>query len=686
MTDAAPTFCLPWAELSWNSHEVPCSTHYDDHYYHPIDPLAEIEHVFLVPNRLRERFRALKPRQVFCVAETGFGTGLNFLHLCALWQREVVPRFDPNQLPCLVFMSFEKCPLTPSQLARAHQPFLGPGRQPLTEWAHRLQDAYPHRVPGWHQCDWLEQGVSLQVFWGDVLAGLKELEADVDAWFLDGFAPARNPGMWQPALFETMARLSHGQTTFGTFTAAGFVRRGLKQVGFAVQKIPGFGGKRDISCGQMVHPRQDRRLAPWFAPAPAISPPRDALVVGAGLAGATTAYALAQSGVTVTVLDAKAAPAQAASGNLAGTLHPLITADWNRRSQFYTLGLAATRRWLMPWLAAADSGVQGRLDGGVQLAVKAALKERFEKARFRIPLPESLACLQEAGRISATLGSATDCDGVWFSQAGWVSPPSVVARCLSHPNIKVVCQAPVSDWGNINQAWWVETEQGRFQADHLILATGALDAGVSERLRCPIRPVKGQVTHLSAAALDKRLSVPVNHQGYSIEAHWPQAPEVAAVCGATFEGDDPDETLTEASHRHNLAAAASALPNWLHWQASSMTRPEGVSGRVAWRPTTADHLPVVGPVPDWEGLARLYEGRPPGKRPRFYPDMPYQPGLWVNNGHGARGLMSVFLSADLLVAQMMQRPWPVPAPVAHWVHPARFAVRAWQKGHYDFNP
>jgi tRNA 5-methylaminomethyl-2-thiouridine biosynthesis bifunctional protein len=667
--------------------------------------MSDIDRVFIAPNQFIERLQRLEAGQDFWVAEVGFGAGLTFLQVCALWQAIVVPRFAREDRPQLRFVSFEHAPLTLSQLKQTHQSLVDFMVNPapsveLTEWMARLQADYPLRVPGWHQCDWADLGVRLQVFWGEALIGLKELETQMDVWLLDGFSPAsdsdqasaegRTSALFQPALFQTMARLSHAHSTFSICPATGEMGSLLEQAGFTVQARAGLGERHSMRCGRMRHPRAEACLTPWFAPAPAVKGRQnavDALVVGGGLAGTTTAWALAEAGLQVTVLEAQEAPAKAASGNLGGTLHPLVTADWNRRSQFYTLGLAATHRWLQPWLADPITGVQGTLAGSVQLAVSDALSARFDKALTAVPLPEALAQPLDAKQASEQLGTQTDVAGVWFPQGGWVSPPTVVQHCLTHPNIRVVCNARVSDWGKNDQAWWAETAQGRFDADHLILATGALDKTSQSRLRLPIRPAKGQVTHLSASAVSGTLSAPVNHKGYSIQANWPQAPEVAAVCGATFEGDDPSQILTAAAHRQNLGAVTSALPHWLSDSfAGSQTEPTHLAGRLAYRPTTPDHLPVVGPVPDWEAFDRTYAALAPGQRPRQYPDMPYHAGLWVNNGHGSRGLMSVFLAADLLAAQITQRPWPLPTPVTHWLHPARFAIRAWQKRQSDFKP
>ncbi len=200
--------------------------------------MAESDYVFVQQNQLPERFAALRAGEVFTVAETGFGTGLNFLQTLRAWF-ECAPKSAELQ-----FISFEKFPLSVEDLAKAHGAFAE-----LGTLSQALCAVYPLRLPGWHEMSLFDGKVRLIVWFGDLLLGLPEFECSVDAWFLDGFAPSKNPDMWQPALYTQMARLSHVQTTFATFTAVGEVRRGLQKAGFAVEKMPGFGRKREMCRG-----------------------------------------------------------------------------------------------------------------------------------------------------------------------------------------------------------------------------------------------------------------------------------------------------------------------------------------------------------------------------------------------------------------------------------------------------
>ncbi|HDP3375320.1 tRNA (5-methylaminomethyl-2-thiouridine)(34)-methyltransferase MnmD, partial [Pseudomonas aeruginosa] len=245
------------AQLDWDENGQPLSRAFGDVYFSRHSGLNETRHVFLATNRLAERFAALGDGEVLCIGETGFGTGLNFL--CA-WQ--LFERVAPAGAR-LEFVSVEKFPLAAADLRRALA--LWPE---LAPWSEALLDQYLAVHPGFQRLAFAGGRVGLTLLLGDALECLPQLDARVDAWFLDGFAPAKNPDMWSPALFAELARLSAPQATLGTFTSAGFVRRGLIEAGFAMQRVPGYGQKREMLGGTYQGPPANAGK-PWYArPAP----------------------------------------------------------------------------------------------------------------------------------------------------------------------------------------------------------------------------------------------------------------------------------------------------------------------------------------------------------------------------------------------------------------------------------
>jgi tRNA 5-methylaminomethyl-2-thiouridine biosynthesis bifunctional protein len=226
------------ATLEWRNNE-PYSTIFDDVYFSSDNGLLETEYVFIAGNDLTQRWQGLE-QNTFSIIETGFGTGLNFLCAAKHWLENA-----PSEAK-LTFTSLEKFPLTGAELQQAlmHWPALKPLSDVL------LSNYETLLAQG--TCMLFNQRIELNLRIGDAVSELGKINTKADAWFLDGFAPSKNPDMWQAPLFAQMARLSHPNTSFATFTSAGEVRRGLTAAGFEVLKKPGFGKKREMIHGSYL--------------------------------------------------------------------------------------------------------------------------------------------------------------------------------------------------------------------------------------------------------------------------------------------------------------------------------------------------------------------------------------------------------------------------------------------------
>ena len=245
------------AQLDWDDNGQPLSRAYGDVYFSRASGLAETHHVFLDGNQLPRRFAALPAGGRLCIGETGFGTGLNFL--CAWRQFQALAPADAR----LHFVSVEKYPLRRDDLARALALW-----DELRPWSEQLLAQYHAIHPGFQRLLFDGGRVVLTLLVGDVLETLPELDARIDAWFLDGFSPAKNPEMWTEPLFAELARLAAPGATLATFTSAGFVRRGLIAAGFAMQRVKGFGQKREMLVGEFQGQPQGA-AKPWYARPPA---------------------------------------------------------------------------------------------------------------------------------------------------------------------------------------------------------------------------------------------------------------------------------------------------------------------------------------------------------------------------------------------------------------------------------
>ncbi|MGA9705098.1 tRNA (5-methylaminomethyl-2-thiouridine)(34)-methyltransferase MnmD, partial [Pseudomonas sp.] len=250
------------AQLDWDDQGRPHSRVFDDVYFSDQSGLEETRYVFLQQNRLQERFAALADGARLVIGETGFGTGLNFLCAWQLFEQHAAPGAR------LHFVSVEKYPLSHADLQRALA--LWPELSPL---ADQLLAQYIAIHQGFQRLVLAQGRVTLTLLIGDALEQLPQLDAQIDAWFLDGFAPAKNPDMWTAELFAELARLAAPGSTISTFTSTGWVRRLINAAGFKMKRTPGIGHKWEILRGEFLGwPAETPAPAvikPWFArPAP----------------------------------------------------------------------------------------------------------------------------------------------------------------------------------------------------------------------------------------------------------------------------------------------------------------------------------------------------------------------------------------------------------------------------------
>jgi len=665
--DALPPLCgLESARLAWrqegDGEEAPHSTTFDDVYFSRHDGRAETEHVFIAANRLPERFAGWQASRPFVIGETGFGTGLNML--CA-WAC-----FDTHAPPAarLHLVSTEKFPLHRDDLARALSAW-----PELAERAARLVAQWPEPVAGVHRL-WLDARVTLDLHFGDTSERLALLDGRVDAWFLDGFAPAKNPEMWQPALFAAMAARSRPGATLATFTCAGVVKRGLAAAGFSWRKVPGFGRKREMLAGEIAEPAADcrRERTPWLSP-PAPCRARHVAVIGAGIAGASTAAALARRGVTVTLIDREGA-GSGGSGNAQGALYVKLAADTNFQSRTYLAGLLHSCRWL----EALDPQRELWAPCGVlQLATSA--KEQARQARFLAhhPLPESVVRGVTADEASRLAGTPIEHAGLEYPQAGWVRPAALCARLADRPGI-TLRRAEVLDMTPAAEGWSLTLADGeQLAADQVVVASASLANGFTQTASLPLQPVRGQVSRLTLPPGAPALERVICAGGYVSPAL-----DGTLTFGATFAPRERDTEVREADHAANLAELESTLPAFVDAlrDAGARLDPDHLEGRAAVRAASPDKSPYAGPVPDAEAWLRDYAGL--AKDATRVPEAPgrHHAGLWISAAHGSRGLASAPLCAELLASRICDEPLPLEQPLVDHLHPGRRLIRDLVRG------
>ena len=646
------------AELDWDENGQPQSRQYGDVYFSRASGIEETTHVFLAQNDLASRFAALQPGEHLVIGETGFGTGLSFL--CA-WQ------LFEQQAPAgtrLHFVSVEKHPLRREDLARALS--LWPE---LHELAQQLLAQYVAVNPGFQQFRLADGRVSLTLMIGDAQENLAMLDARIDAWFLDGFAPAKNPQMWQPELFAQVARLSVPGTTFGTFTSAGFVRRGLIDAGFEVKRVPGFGQKWEIMRGQFGgQPAVSEK--PWYARPSYRATQRQAVVIGAGLAGCASAASLAARGWQVSLLERHADIAQEGSGNPQGVLYLKLSAHGTALSQLVVSGFGYTRRLLQNLQRGRDWDACGVL----QLAYDN--KETERQAGLADAFPTTL--LHPVDRVQAEqlAGVTLTGGGLFYPDAGWVHPPALCRWMVERPGIELLRHHQPLQLRRENGQWLAfDGDRLLAQAPVVVLAGAAEAAQFSQSAWLPLKRIRGQITGLPATEQSAALGTVLCAKGYVAPPR-----EGQHTLGASFNFDQTDPSPSEAEHRSNLEMLKEISSDlYQRLQADSRTISE-LDGRVAMRCTSPDYLPIIGPLADAPAFAEAYAAL--GKDARRVPDTPcpWLDGLYVNTAHGSRGMITTPLSGELLAAWLDGEPLPVPRAIAEACHPSRFLLRKLIRG------
>ena len=503
--------------------DVPRSELFDDVYFSAEDGPAETAHVFLNGNNLAARWQGAER---FAIGETGFGTGLNFL---LAW--ELFDRTAPKNA-FLDFVSVEKYPMSVEDIEKG----LSPWAERLSPYLEKMLDIYPIRANGFHRIIF-DNRVALTLIFGDANEALPEIQGNIDAWFLDGFTPSKNPDMWSQKVFDEMARLSHAGTTFATFTSAGFVKRGLHAAGFTVEKKDGFGRKRDMLAGYFAGTRvalpkvRDKKVA----------------IYGAGLAGTSCAYVLRQYGFNPVMIDPNGI-ASGSSGNPVGLINPRFTAFKNAESDFYTAGFAQTVRTFKNF-----TDVDYLRCGSLHLITDDDKEKRFVRT------VENWEWHQDHLQILSSQGASDVC-GVTLDKNALYVPDS------AQINPSKLCAA---------YARGVEISTEAVEADFVIYANGTMTPDL------PLHTVRGQITMADATNESRNIKTNICYGGYI------SAPlDGKHVIGSTFQ--------KWLSHSDSLAEDDAENLQNLSQNVPALTDIVSNGGRASLRVASKDRFPVIG--------------------------------------------------------------------------------------------
>jgi len=642
---------MKYAEIEWNN-GTPRSTEFGDVYFSVADGVEETRYVFLQQNELSQRWL---DTDSFVIAETGFGTGLNFYVTMMAWLESAA------EDACLHFISIENHPVSPADIV-----CLGHHWPALKPFVDELLLSYPPPVPGMHLIDLADGKVRLYLFFDDVEHALGQIDYKVDAWYLDGFAPARNPRMWSERVFELIGRHTAIGGSFATYTASGVVRRGLANAGFVVQKVAGYADKRDMLRGFIFEQGCYPVARPWFTIPARSFDEKAATIIGAGLAGLTTAWSLARRGWKIKLIDRHATVAEEASGNPAGLLMPRLTQDKTIDARFYTSAFGYSVQCL-DRLQSVFSQQFWFKTGNVLVDDDARLKKIAGIHQY----PENFIRYLSGDETAKITGIDLERDALLFVDAGWV-------------NVKLLCEALIRECGN--RLEFIRSDVSKISFDHerwvvtgdsdvpisisecLVLANGGKAKMFPALDWLPVNSVRGQLTLIRHTDKSRNLRC-----GISAERYVTPASDGVHVVGASYNLDDESVALSITDQQQNIDRINQLLPGIFKQQAE-------LAGRVAFRAVSEDRVPVVGCMPDADTFQNDYRDLQHGRQSRQYPPGSYLPGLYVSVAHGSRGLASCFLSGETIAAIICNEPAPLEKDVLDYLNPARFLIRKLKRG------
>lgn len=627
----------------------PYSPLYDDVYASRDGAAAQAQLVFLAGNGLPQAWRG---REQFVVLETGFGLATNFLATWRAW------RADGARSRRLHFVSVEMHPLQIEDLLSAAPAEL----QPL---AQRLAGRWPLAMEGLHRLEFDDGAVVLTLALGDARDVVPQLVVGADALYLDGFAPDRNPQLWEPALLKAVARCARPGATLATWCTARAVRDALADAGFELQLVPGFGRKRHMLTGRYAPRWRTRR----HEPSQVRSGERSALVIGAGLAGSTCAEALVRRGWQVQVIDG-GSPAVASASSLPwGLLHPQFAVDDAPLARLTRAGVAATHAALARTLdpqARHDGRIVAHRGGVLQLADDDECLQRWRTAIRELGLPTQFVQACDVDEALSRVGLRPRRGGIWWPQGARVSPQRWRAALLAGSTLRSGVAHSLSMEVDGRQ-WRVCDAGGRelARAPVAVVAAALSSPALVGSAFMRVRPVRGRITQIAADALHS-LRAPLTGDGYLM-----QDPDGGAWVGATYETALPDEREGEGAPLSDEQATAGNLRRIgaLLADAPSVT---AIGVFDALRCVAHDRLPLAGSLADEQAASASAAAL----RGAHLADVPRRPGLYATFALGSRGLALAPLLAETIAAQIEGEPLPLPRDLAAQVDPARSLLQA----------
>ncbi|MBT8134632.1 MAG: bifunctional tRNA (5-methylaminomethyl-2-thiouridine)(34)-methyltransferase MnmD/FAD-dependent 5-carboxymethylaminomethyl-2-thiouridine(34) oxidoreductase MnmC [Gammaproteobacteria bacterium] len=645
---------MQFTKIIWRDGQ-PYSSLFDDIYYSSDDDEtvsgeSEFNHVFFKHNGLPQRWTS---RDDFVIAELGFGSGLNCILTIREWLNHCAAS---NSRKTLHYIAIEKHPLSPACITELMS------RYPeLKPYSDELVENYPPAIEATHRRSLFDNRVVIYFKFMDVKDALDDEAAYVDAWYLDGFSPAKNPAMWSAEVFSKLSLNSRGGATCSTYTAAGSVKRNLQQAGFITEKVSGYGKKREMLVARLPAveaadkdaPLLRYQEKPWFKrPARLDSPAKTATIIGAGIAGLSLAYSLVQRDWSVTIIDKHNEIREAASSNPAPIVYPRLSVNNDIDMAFYTSAYCHAL-YVLQRLQKTSKRKFWYDDGLLQTFDESRISKILDSFGFNKEYISKSDAADNAGKVM-----------VDYVSAGVVLPAILcdVLRDQCGDKLKMI-EADVDEVAFYHGRWHCCSDTASIQKDDVLIVangSGVNDLGLSPAY--PVEIVRGQVVVLNANDASTQIKKTRND-----EVHITPAIENKHYLGATYSRENLNAAAEQEDTKELLESLKNIYPDMFK-------QDDCCEAWVGFRTVSKDRAPIVGAVPDVSFYEKEYADIRHGSKTSVYHSAAYVTGLYISAAHGSRGFTSCFLSAEIVASLIDGSPIPVGKAVLDYLSPSRFIV------------
>lgn len=656
------------AQIDWSDQSEPFSTLFSDLYFNTDQGINESRYVFLEGNQLLERWINCDSDS-FTIAESGFGTGLNFLVTCLLFE-QFLKEFTDKPLKKLFFVSFEKYPLSKQDLQSSLNKW-----PILDSYIDVLLKQYPLALIGCHRMQFSH--INLDLWLGDIQESLSEMyiyeNGLFDCWYLDGFSPNKNPEMWSQSLFDLMAKSCKKDATLATFTAAGFVKRGLQQAGFSISKRKGYGKKREMLVGHLAKLKPSTEYAHHYRACKTTNN-KEVAIIGGGISSACLSLALVKRGFNVTLYCKDKHLATGASGNQQGALYPLLNAQHDALSQLFANSFLFARNYVES--INQNHPFDFDLSGLLQLYYDKNSSFKLDKI-LKADLPKALVHKTDDRQTDKLADLDIGLDALFYPNAGWLNPKQMVTAIFKEAQqsglLNIQFNHRLTEFKQ-QQSGWLCTfakQQTKQQTNHqlLILTTAMHTLDFKQCEALPLSAARGQVTHIESNPELHSLKKTLCHEGYLTPIN-----NGFHCMGATFKRHEMDETFSQSEQKENKDKLAKCIKDkaWVH-----KINTQHENAKVGIRCTTRDHFPYMGALADYSQTKENYKN---AQKEMPTDNAPFFENLFVLTGLGSRGLNTAPLLAESLASQINNEPIPLSLSILNSLQCNRQWINYLKKG------